>query len=172
MKSVNHMIRSFVLCVFLLPMSFMAQISTDFSSTEFEIYILKNPLVTTAQAMNVPLNSLELSSQPFLSARDIKIYRWSAHEFDLQSRGDSVFQKMSVDRYAPGGIPFVVVVGKQRIYLGAFWWTSSSSIPPLTYITMSTPHPCISPCPICRQPDLRSDQRIHDALFDAGVLVQ
>lgn len=168
----NYIIRLFAFCALLLPSALHAQINTDFSSTEFEIYMLKNPLVTTAQAMNVPLNSLELSSQPFLSARDIKVYRWSAHEFDLHRRGDSVFQKMSAERTTSTGVPFVVVVGKQRIYLGAFWWTSSSSVPPLTYITMSTPNPCISPCPICRQPDMRSDQRIHDALFDAGVLVQ
>jgi hypothetical protein len=168
----SYAFRLFVLCVFLLPSAINAQISTDFSSTEFEIYLLKDPLISTPQAMKAQLNSLELIPQPFLSARDIKVYRWSAHEFDLHKRGDSLFQKMSVERYNSTGVPFVVVVGKQRIYLGAFWWPFSSTVPPVTYITMSTPHPSISPCPICQQPDMRSDQRIHDALFDAGVLVQ
>jgi hypothetical protein len=168
----KYTLRLFVLCVFLLPSADNAQINTDFSSTEFEIYLLKDPLVTTVQAIQLPLDSLALASKPFLSARDIKVYHWSTHEFDLQGRGDSVFQKMSVDRYTSAGVPFVIVVGKQRIYLGAFWWPFSSTIPPVTYITMSTPHPCLSPCPICRRPDLRSDQRIHDALYDAGVLVE
>jgi len=168
----SYAIRLFVLCVLLLPRSINAQINTDFSSTEFEIYLLKDPLVSTTQAMKVPLNALQLASGPFLSARDIKVYRWPAHEFDLHRRGDSLFQKMSVERSSSAGVPFVVVVGKQRMYLGAFWWPFSSTVPPLTYITMSTPHPSISPCPICTQPDLRSDQKIHDALFDAGVLVQ
>jgi len=160
-----------VFCVLLLPSSDNAQINTNFSSTEFEIYLLKDALLTTTQAMKVPLDRLELVSKPFLSARDIKLYHWSTHEFDLHKRGDSVFQKMSVESYKSAGVPFVVVVGKQRIYLGAFWWPFSSSIPPVTYITMSTPHPFLSPCPICRRPDLRSDQRIHDSLYQAGVLV-
>jgi|SRR5208283_2090087 hypothetical protein len=165
-------LRLFVLCVFLLPISINAQINTDYSSTEFEIYLLKDPLVTTAQAIKVPLNNLQLASKPFLSARDIKVYHWSTHQFDLYRRGDSVFQRMSVERYTSAGVPFVVVVGKQRIYLGAFWWPFLSSVPPVTFITLSTPHPSLSPCPICRQPDLRSDPRIHDALYDAGVLVE
>lgn len=168
----TYLFRLFVICVFLLPSSDNAQINTNFSSTEFEIYLLKDPLVTTAQAIKVPLNNLQLASKPFLSARDIKVYHWSTHEFDLHGRGDSVFQKMSAERYTATGVPFVVVVGKQRIYLGAFWWPFSSTVPPVAYITMSTPHPAISPCPICRQTDMRSDQRIHDALFDAGVLVE
>ena len=119
----NYAFRLFVLSLILLPCSAYGQINTDFSSTEFEIYLLKDPLVTTAQAMKVPLDSLELASKPFLSARDIKVYRWSTHEFDLHRRGDSLFQKMSVDRNTSAGVPFVVVVGKQRIYLGVFWWT-------------------------------------------------
>ncbi len=168
----TYTFRLFMFCILLLPSLDNAQINTDYSSTEFEIYLLKDPLVTTAQAINVPLNSLELASKPFLSARDIKVYHWSTHQFDLHKRGDSVFQRMSVERYASAGLPFVVVVGKQRMYLGAFWWPFLSSVPPVTFITLSTPHPSLSPCPICRQPDLRSDPKIHDALYDAGVLVE
>ena len=168
----KNMLKLFVLCVILLPSLGNAQINTDYSSTEFEIYLLKDSLVTAVQAKNLPLDSLELASKPFLSARDIKVYHWSTHQFDLHTRGDSVFQRMSVERYSSVGVPFVVVVGKQRIYLGAFWWPFLSSVPPVTFITLSTPHPSLSPCPICRQPDLRSDPRIHDALYDAGVLVE
>jgi hypothetical protein len=54
----THRLRLFALCLFLLPCFGGAQINTDFSSTELEIYLLKDSLVTTTQAMKVPLNRL------------------------------------------------------------------------------------------------------------------
>ena len=167
----NYIFRLFVLCLFFLPDSGDAQTNTNHSSFEFAIYCLKDTLITAAQAAKLPLDGLELASYPLLTARDIKKYHWSTHQFDLQTRTDSVLNKIALARYKSAGMPFVVIAGKIRIYLGTFWWWYSSAMPPVAYIDLPRVTPRISLRPSGRQPDLRNDQRIHDALLSAGVLV-
>ena len=149
-----------------------SQENSDPFKSEFAIYCLKDTLITTAQALEFNLDSLELAAEPFLAMRDIKRYHWSTHVLDVQPRIDSILDKMSAMRYKSGGVPFVVEVGRQRIYLGTFWWYYSSAMPSVAYILMPTSHPSLSYNSFCRQPDRRSDKRIHDALAKAEKLIE
>lgn len=78
-------------------------------------------------------------------------------------------------RYSHGslsGIPFVVTVGSDRVYLGAFWHAYSSLAPTFPHIDLiSNPHQ-IQRSWEPGSVDLRNDRRIHDALMLAGVLVE
>ena len=149
-----------------------SQENSDPFKSEFAIYCLKDTLITTAQALKFNLYSLELAAEPFLAMRDIKRYHWSTHVLDVQPRIDSILDKMGAMWYKSAGVPFVVEVDYQRIYLGTFWWYYSSSTPPIAYILLSTSNLKISYNSFCQQPDKRNDKRIHDALDKAKKLVE
>jgi hypothetical protein len=126
------------------------------------------------QAWNTNIDSLELASLPLLTVQDLKSYSWSTHTFVLQLRLDSVFKAMGRLGGKSSGVPFIVTIGQQRIYLGAFWWAYSSSLPEGTYIMMpsESTYTLSYPNQFATQPDKRADQRIHDALNAVGVLVK
>jgi len=168
----NHSFTSFIIYSILLLSSGDAQIKSDPSPSGLAIYCLKDSSITTTQADRLPLDSLVLTSNPFLSERDIITYHWSTHIIDVQPRIDTVLNAMGKWWYKSAGVPFVVVVGNQRIYLGTFWWYYSSSLPPVTCIVVPTSHPKLSYNSFCQQPDKRSDMRIHDALVKENKLVE
>jgi hypothetical protein len=160
------------LASFVRPAFIYGQENLDSSKTEFALYCLKDSLVTTGQALEINLDSLELAAEPLLTGRDIKKYIWSTHVLDMQPRMDSIFKQIGATWYESAGVPFVVTVGHQRIYLGTFWWWYSSAMPPVTYILLPTSHPSLSRNSFCRQPDMRSDKRIHDSLAKTSKLVE
>ena len=168
----NYILTLIVLCAFLLTSSGDGQINTNPSSSEFAIYFLKDSLITAAQAEKLPLDSLVLTSDPLLSEHDITSYHWSTHIIDVQPRIDSILNAMGKWWYKSAGVPFVVTVGNQRIYLGTFWWSYSSSLPPVTCIVVPTSHPKLSYNSFCQQPDKRNDMRIHDALVKENKLLE
>jgi hypothetical protein len=71
-----------------------------------------------------------------------------------------------------GGIPFVVTVGNERIYLGAFWYAYSSLAPQVPYIEVTFNEHRICRGWIDQADDKRNDRRIYDALKRAGVLTE
>ena len=168
----NYILTSILPCAFLLTGSGNGQINTNPSPSEFAIYCLKDSLITTAQAEKLPLDSLVLTSDPLLSERDITSYHWSTHIIDVKPRIDSILNAMGKWWYKSAGVPFVVTVGNQRIYLGTFWWSYSSSLPPVTCIVVPTSHPKLSYNSSCQQPDKRNDTRIHDVLVRENKLVE
>jgi hypothetical protein len=168
----NYILTAIVLCAFLLTGSSDGQINPNPSPSEFAIYCLKDSLITTEQAEKLPLDSLVLTSDPLLSEHDITSYHWSRHIIDVQPRIDSILNAMGKWLYKSAGVPFVVTVGSQRMYLGTFWWSYSSSLPPVAYIVVPTSHPKLSYNSFCQQPDKRSDMRIHDALVRENKLVE
>ena len=140
----------------------------------FAIYKLRDSTITGHQAYKLSVNDPELEPVPLLTDNDIKTYQWSTHSFVLNPRSDSLLQAMATWPYKSEGVPFVVTVSAQRVYVGSFWWWYSSSIPEGVHINL----PPFGPYRLnflpehATQPDKRSDQRIYDALQAAGVLVE
>jgi len=69
------------------------------------------------------------------------------------------------------GIPFVVIAGGERIYMGALWYAYSSLMPSYPYITVV---PLILKIDLneLAETDPRNDPRIYQTLKDAGVLTE
>ena len=141
---------------------------------EFAIYRLLDTSIVARTAWDLPLESLTLSREPFIRAQDLKAYHWSTHTFEPVAALDSVLKQMMAFRGKSWGVPFVVMVGKQRIYLGAFWWAYSSLAPKVPNIEIITSRKSytIAPAWLPMVPDTRGDPRIREALQKAGILVQ
>jgi hypothetical protein len=88
----------------------------------FAIYLFAAPVDTRTFAKDDLLwNRLALSSAPVISAADVISYDFSTHAMRLRSEAIKRLPKPPVS-----GIPFVVVVNGERIYLGAFYMSYSS----------------------------------------------
>ena len=100
----------------------------------FAFYRLQDPNIAASQILDMPLADLSLAHEPFLTQRDIKSYRWQTHEFEVVPAAESVLVSFKKRLGPVGGIPFVVTVGTDRIYLGAIWYPYSSLAPHVPYI--------------------------------------
>ena len=140
---------------------------------EFAIYRLKDDKLVASQLWNEPLENLVLADIPVVALRDLRSYRWQTHEFTVTAAVDSQLAVISKTLGPIGGIPFVVTVGNERIYLGAFWYPHSSLAPQVPYIDAT-----LDPHRINRRwigqgsDDKRNDPRIYRALKLAGVLIE
>ncbi len=94
--------------------------------SEFGIYPLEQE-ISIKQFQAADLQSLQLQKTPLISMADIISYSKSTHEIELIP---SAYQRI-LDLYKkPGhvsGPPFVICVGSERIYGGAFWTMLSSA---------------------------------------------
>jgi hypothetical protein len=137
----------------------------------FAIYKLADTTIQASSVWGASLDSLELNSMPFLTQTELQAYYWSTHMFVANASIDSEFSHMKYLLGKSGGLPFVVVVDQSRIYIGAFWWNYSSSVPQGSFIVVGAPSPYLihhrNGVPI---PDRRSDPRIYEALSAAGIL--
>lgn len=163
---------------FLICLCLIALIGCDSGTNsgewaEFAIYRLKDLSLTAAQVWNQPLERLSLSDRPFLATDDLTSYKWQTHEFTVTASVDSQLALFRRTLGPTGGIPFVVVVGTDRIYLGAFWYGYSSMIPQVPFIdAIGDPHR-INKCEsVLVLEDKRNDDRIHRALKGAGILIE
>jgi hypothetical protein len=143
------------------------------ASRGFAIYTLQDTTLSASMVWDRPLESLVLTPKPFLTEEDITSYTWNTHEFTLTAPVDSQLAALKWAHGHTGGIPFVVVAGGERVYLGAFWYAYSSLIPQVPYIDVllyphriwNTPNPAVSD-------DKRNDGRIYRVLKTAGVLIE
>jgi hypothetical protein len=142
-------------------------------SSDFAIYLLKDSKLTAAQVWSEPLESCVLAGSPFIESRDLKSYSWQTHEFSVWAAVDSQLVAFRRTLGPTGGIPFVVVVGTEKIYLGAFWYGYSSMICQVPFIdVIGNPHR-INKCEsVLVSEDKRIDPRIYQALKAAGILVE
>lgn len=139
----------------------------------FAIYMLQDTTLSASMVWDKPLESLVLAPKPFLTEEDITSYIWSTHEFTVTAPVDSQLAALKWAHGHTGGIPFVVVAGGERIYIGAFWYAYSSLMPQVPYIDVllfphriwNTPNPAVNV-------DKRSDGRIYRVLKTAGVLTE
>ena len=142
----------------------------------FEIYLTKS---------NIPPSQMEILSRvaiadtPLISGDDIKSYTWNTHEIELTAEA---WDRLNALKVPTTGTTFIVCLGKEPIYWGAFWTPISSqsfegvvivrpiSIPagvPNYFITLSLGYPDSS---FYRGEDPRSNPGIKDALEKAGKL--
>ena len=143
----------------------------------FSIYLLADEIPAT-ELLPVDLNDLELQEEPILSSDDIVTYSWKRHEIELTAEAYERIQQLFTLPAKVRGIPFVVCVGPDRIYAGAFW-TPVSSIgfdgvvicqpfdPDKRIIRIGLGYPCPE---AFTGKDPRSDQRILQSLEAAGKL--
>jgi hypothetical protein len=138
----------------------------------FTISLLQDSTITAGSAFSQPIESLKLSTSAFLTVHDLKTYIWSTHAFDLTDQARPMFEQFKLSHGKTTGVPFVVSVGYDRIYLGTFWWAYSSSMPPACAVIE-----VIAQVPYKIQLannaiDKRSDSRIYNSLKKSGVLIE
>ncbi len=142
---------------------------------EFAIFLVRGA-ISAQQMMATDLDDLEVENNPILCVDDIVTYTEKTHSLELT---DAAYEKITGMETALIGTPFVVYVGREPVYAGAFW---------ATYISMSFDGividilPAMEKHPIRIQlgypesleifsgEDLRSDARILHSLDAAGKL--
>jgi hypothetical protein len=143
----------------------------------FSIYLLADEVPATDLSV-VDLNHLELQEEPILSIDDIIAYSRETHEIELTAEAYERIQQLFTLPVRVRGMPFVVCVGADRIYGGAFW-TPASSIS-FDGVVICEPHdferrvirialgyPCAE---AFTGKDPRSDPRVLQSLEAAGKL--
>ncbi|MFC1619395.1 hypothetical protein ACFL45_05565 [Candidatus Neomarinimicrobiota bacterium] len=136
---------------------------------DLALYLLLPDTLNAIEAADLPLDSLILTNEPIISLDEIKIYDWSDHSFSIKQAAYDRLKSLEDAGVSTHGLPFVLVVDDERIYLGAFWPLYSSLIPLFPYIE-------VAPLRLEIQqwhdsdPDPRYDPRIRDMLDAAGVL--
>jgi hypothetical protein len=161
---------TFLLCVFSLLIG-----CTDAGSPpvagEFAIYTLQDRTIDGRTALSYPMKTLQLNAAPFLSASDLNWYSWSTHTFALKPEMDARWEEFRRTLGNLAGVPFVVTVGNERIYVGTFWWGYSSMTPPqcaVIQLLSANPYAILL---MAGAIDYRNDWRIHTALMRSGILV-
>jgi hypothetical protein len=136
--------------------------------------------VPASELSSLDLAEIELQDEPIVSATDIISYSESTHEIELTAAAYARIQQLFELPVRVTGLPFVVSVGSDRIYAGAFW-TSASSLsfagvvilqpfdPDERVIRIALGYP--SPQAFAGK-DPRSDERILRSLQAAGKLKQ
>ena len=89
---------------------------------DFAIYLIGQS-VSAQEMLQADLEELELEDVPILSIDDVVVYSWATHEIQLT---DSAYARIGELRVPVQGIPFIVCVGRERVYGGAFWAAYSS----------------------------------------------
>jgi hypothetical protein len=136
----------------------------------FALYLLRDSTIVAQNAFSQTIESLALADSALFTVRDLRSYVWSTHAFSLTGSARDTFEQFLLSHGKTSGVPFVVTVGQDRIYLGTFWWAYSSSMPPpCAVIDASGPLPHrigLANGAI----DKRSDPRIYISLKAASVL--
>ena len=143
----------------------------------FAIYQVQ-PGITAQQMQTMDLDVLELEPAPILALDDMLAYTWETHAIELSEPARERIARLEVPVTA--GLPFVVCVGDERIYAGAFWVSySSMSFDGIVIDSLFTQMPDGSIRIQLGYPaspeffvgaDPRSDPRILQSLREAGKL--
>jgi hypothetical protein len=162
-----------LICFFLIARFGCESATEPDQHPDFSIYRLKDPTLAASHLWDKPLESLVLADEPLLPLSALRSYAWKTHEFSVSATVDSQLAVFQRTLGPVGGIPFVVVAGTERIYLGAFWYPYSSLMPQVPYVDVSLDIHQICKCPNpLLQEDKRQDARIYHALKQAGILIE
>ncbi|MBN2495525.1 MAG: hypothetical protein JXR96_13095 [Deltaproteobacteria bacterium] len=139
------------------------------------IYLLEDDGIDAAEAADMPLSSLSLRFEPQIDLGGIAYYSGSSHTMVFSTwLGSGLLRNLP--ELGVRGVPFVVVVDEQPVYLGAFYSSLSST---------SFDHPVILVDEVENtysavihrsyaghpgSPDPRSDTRIFQLFREAGKL--
>lgn len=143
----------------------------------FAVYLLSDGRPGTA-LLGASLGDLPLRDRPLFSQNDLAWYNSARHEMALSPEAYARVQGVFAAPIQTDGIPFVVCVGPERIYAGAFWTPLSSlsydgvvilqpMAPDRTTLEISLGYPGSG---FYRGPDPRSDPRVLEALERTGKL--
>ncbi len=91
----------------------------------FSIYLLANEIPSSELSI-VDLNDLRLQEEPTLSVDDIITYSKNTHEIEVTAEAYERIQQLYSLPVRVDGMPFVVCVGRDPVYAGAFWTPVSS----------------------------------------------
>lgn len=91
----------------------------------FAVYLLARD-IPPAQLLTADLRKVELQPTPILNVGDIISYQRATHTLELTVDAYARVQKIFPMPVRVEGIPFVVRVGSELIYAGAFWTPASS----------------------------------------------
>lgn len=163
-----------MILIFMVPALWLAACNP--SQDNFSVYIVAEDIPHDV-VVKGDIENLQLETQPLLTAEDILWYDTAAHEMELTEEAFERIAELNIP--VAGGPNFVVCVGSERIYGGAFWTPLSSLSfdgvviqPPLgtdnhtVRFQLSYPE---SP-DLFKGQDLRADARIIQALRQAGKL--
>ncbi len=161
-----------IFCLPFILLSCKQSTSNEAFDGSFAIYLLQDSTITAMNAFSQPLENLTLATSAFLTVNGLKSYIWASHSFELTDQMRTIYEQYLLSHGNTSGVPFVVTIGSDRIYLGTFWWSYSSSMPPACAVIEA-----IAPLPYKIQLangaiDKRSDSRIYYSLKISGVLVE
>lgn len=130
---------------------------------EFGIYLLKDTLLLTTEAKKISITSLELQDTPIIKIDDIIEYNWEEQVVIVKTEAFERFLGIEKKIKSVLGLPFVVVVNQQRVYLGNIYPMYSS------YIHEDLPSINVAPftemritrAPLQNIKDKRKDERIY-----------
>ena len=141
--------------------------------SRFEVRLLADTSINAMDAMNSPLDALELGVS-VLSLSQLAAYDWSDHSLFLQGPWSSTAGLFGYLPTVPvHGLPFVLTVDGQRVYMGAFTTIISSVMVPLPSISVDDPATdriTIQAAPV-GSVDLREDPRVSSLMEETGKLV-
>ena len=104
------------LIVFALALSGCQTAKND----NFAIYLLAED-IPVRELSQKDLGLLTLETAPIISSNEIVSYDKTSHSMELTQAAFTRVQQIFPIPVEIDGIPFVVCVGKERIYAGAFW---------------------------------------------------
>lgn len=110
---------------------------SDSGMEQVSFYGLEEYKSNAVAASEHNLNTLTLSEKPLFTSNEMEYYIWNEHTFSLDTNILKNFHDYVDSNISVTGIPFVVTVNDERIYLGAFWFGYSSIAPPVPYTEMS-----------------------------------
>jgi hypothetical protein len=152
-------------------------VQTSELPSDFAIYLLKEE-IPSSELAKTDLAALTLQETPLLSTEGIVSYDQETHAIELTPEAYMYIQDLFSTPVGVSGFPFVVAVGDERIYAGAFWTPASSLsfdgvviMEPFgeegNVIYISLGYPGLD---FYTGKDPRADPRILDALQAAGKL--
>jgi hypothetical protein len=92
---------------------------------DFAIYLLAQD-VPVRKLSQTDISQLVLETEPILSGVDIVSYDKTSHSIELTRSAFTRIQQIFPIPVDLDGIPFVVCVGNERIYTGAYWTPRSA----------------------------------------------
>lgn len=168
-----------VFTLLLLPLILVAAGCQKQDSVGFAIYLLAEDMPAT-QLANADIQNLSVQEDPVIGMDDIVAYDLNTHEIELTRIAYRRVQDLFTLPVRVDGMPFVVRVGAEAIYAGAFWTPASS----LSYDGVIIMHPFSDeettiglalgyPGPdVFTGDDPRADPRILAVMEEAGKLKQ
>jgi hypothetical protein len=137
----------------------------------FAIYLLRDSTLNSYDVWDQPIENLVPAEMPLFTDNDLIAYEWHTHTLLATASLDT---QLSIYQFKYGntsGIPFIVMVGQESIYIGSFWWMHSSMLPvKLARIIFPSKQEYFIRPPYDSTLDRRNNIRIYTALKARGKL--